>query len=582
MGISAQKPDAGGHAPAAQSPDNPPGAFGRWSELVICAVVFAAFSPCLQARFVNWDDPAFLLENPVVRNLSTRNIFAIFAGFHADYYAPLVFLSFALERAVWGFNPVGYHAVNILLHCGSACLAFRLLKSLRARPIFAFWFSLAWAVHPMKVESAAWITERKDVLCGFFTIASLVSYTGFIRSNRRSRYMASLGLALAALMCKGMALTIPLILVIIDGIEGASLNRRRMIEKLPFFALSVIFGIITYIAQERGEVTSSSGILNIGNNLLIAAYSVCFHLGRLLLPVRLSAVYSLPAPISIGNFIYASSLLITIGAAFLIILRRQSIPSIAMGFAWFYAAFFPVAQFIPLRIPLADRYMYLPSLALAWTICAVMQKRLHSAKAKRLAQTLAGMIVLLLALASFNRAHVWRDSPTLWQDVLAGNPDQWEAHLNLGHYYANRSNPDPAKAAMHYEIALRNNPQSDNAAYNLGNIRMRAGRYEEAAALFQRALSIRPGRKDAKVNLACCRVQMGRFEEAISIYDRLIVENPNLPEPLYSRASVLLHMGRLNDAELDCRRALEIDPGCAPARETLSRIAEARRNASDR
>lgn len=572
-------PDESPANPKSQSESQPrPNALAGREWLIVWAVVFAAFSPCLTARFVNWDDPAFLLENPVIHSLAPRNLISIFTSFHADYYAPLVFLSYALEHAAWGFNPAGYHAVNVALHCLAACLALRLLKTLGVSHGLALWLSVIWAVHPMKVESVAWVTERKDVLCGVFAVAAMVLYIQYLRCGNRSRYAASLAASVAAMMCKGMALTIPLILFVLDAIEGVRQERRRLAEKAPFFIAAALFGATTFIAQRGGEVTSASQILDLRRNVLVAAFSLWFHLGKFVFPDRLSAIYPLPEPVSLHNTIYAASLASTFIAAIVLLRLSRRFPNAALGAAWFYAAFLPVSQWIPLRIPLADRYLYLPSLAMVWTAGAAANRLAGRPKAMRLARNLAAAVALCLAMLAFSRCMVWRDSSTLWNDVLAKFPGRWEAHLNLGHYYANRPNPDPIAAAAHYEAALRGNPASENAAYNLGNLKMRAGHYDEAAALFEKVIEIRPARRDAALNLAFCRVQQRRFDEALAIYDRLILENPRWAAPLASRGAVLFYCGRLDEARRDCLRALEIDPRCPEAQETLQRIEAASRN----
>jgi protein O-mannosyl-transferase len=349
---------------------------------LLAATCLLVFAPAYTAGVTNWDDDFYLRPSP------------IFTTFVMGSYHPLTVISFAIS----GRNPIVLHVINVVLHSIAAILVFVFLEQLVGAGFPAFAGALMWAIHPMKVESVVWIAGRKDVLCGIFYVAALIAYV----KNRR---WLTFALFVCALLSKGTAVSLPLALLAIDFLQR---RRMKIVEKTPLFALSILFGVIGFFAQRiPGPFAEAQPSLSLMEKFAFSCRAFFFYIGKLLLPVKLSAFYPYPKSVTFADWI--APLLIIILAVFAIRVR-----SVAFAFFFFLvtiAVAFPI--FLVGRTIAADRFTYIPSIALAYLIALAVKPRLVP---------LIAIVAALLGGASFNRSRVWHDSVALWTSVIEYDP----------------------------------------------------------------------------------------------------------------------------------------------------------------
>jgi len=587
-----------------------------WPAAAVVLVTAVAFLPTLRNGWVPWDDDKNFLDNPLYRGLGVDQLRWMWTTFHLGHYVPLSWMSLGLDFELWGMDAAGYHATSLALHGLSAMLLFFLARRLiaTARPAAedgATWAAaigaLTWSVHPLRVESVAWITERRDVLSGVFFFAALLAYLRSVDGPRRW-YAASLAAFVAALLAKGTAVTLPAALAVINvyplrrlGGSAAwrSESARRVYRELtPFALLSLAFAALAMLALRPVEQ------LNVAGKVAVSTYSFCVYVSKTLLPIRLAPLYEMPRVVSIMEAKYLASIAT---CAVLVVASWRSAhrwPALAAVACAFGALIFPllgVHQNGP-QIA-ADRYTYQASAAFALLVgallLAVPRPRV------RLARAVASSAVLVLAALTWRQVAVWRDGESLWRQVLrverrsaiannnygnllmqrgaldsafarysaavAANPRYAEAHDNLGVVYARM---DSAMAAVrHYQLALENNPRLASAHVNWGVVLARQGQLDGAVAHFQSALEINPSLEDAHVNWGNALVRAGRAGDAVAHYRRALELRPDDIAANLNWGIALAQQGAFADAIDHFQAVLAIDPNQQDARTYLAQAA---------
>ncbi len=440
---------------------------------LVLAVTSAAFRPSLKNGFVNWDDPQYVVENPGIRSLSAAAVGKIFSSFSVANYQPLTLLSYALDYRLSGDDPNGYHATNLGLHLFNGLLVFWLVLLIGGRVWVACLTALLFGVHPLHVESVAWVSARKDVLYGFFFLAALVSYVHYLRRPQARRYYyGSLVLFLFSLLSKATAVTLPLVLLLLDRYPGRTDRKLALADKIPFFVLALVFGGLGFFAQHAAGAVRRPELFNLVDKLLIVPFALAFYLFKTVWPVGLSCLY--PYFAFPGNPIFFASLiaLFVAGLGGAVFAWGRSSRVVAFSSLFFLLTLLPVLQIVPLgRIIVADRYAYLPLLGLfygfsegmAWLYARDLRQGGRVVRVFLIVLA-AGCVVGLGAMTA-RRCTVWRDSGTLWRDALLRHPASSIACNNLGVFYAH------------------------------------SGRQEEAARMFRRALAIDPAYAGPRNNL---------------------------------------------------------------------------------
>lgn len=548
------------------------------SILLIVVIVSLAFLPSLDNGFVNDDDPLYVYQNPLVRELSWGNIKATFTAYHCLNYHPLALLSHAIEFRFFGDYPRGYHFSNLILHLLNALLVFWLIFILSKDWLVSFLTSVFFGIHPLHVESVAWISERRDVLFTFFFLLSVISYLFYLKGKSREYYYYSIILFIFSALSKAMAITLPLVLLLVDYLYPGKAKRAGIKDKIPFFAVAFIFGLITFFARYSGGDFKPHAALNIYYNLSVVSFSVLFYLAKMIVPLKLSCVYpyaygspELASPVFLFSFLAAVGL---IGIAGCFVKNKNRL---LFGLGFFIVTMLPALNIIPsttARSVVSDRYFYLSSIGLFYLAGEFLRWTYEKVKhiARKRFIFWVGLITLIYGLAflTSERCRVWHDSITLWNDAIEKYPDIASpvVYYNRGISYAYQGEdlkalPDMNKALTIFYAKLGvkedygdaymqlSRQQGYPAVYNLLAVKFaQINRTEEAVILLKMLLMRDPSDTQALSNLCSVYGNSGRYKEAIESGKKLIELAPNSAQAHYNLSLVYFLDGQYN---LSCR-----------------------------
>ena len=544
--------------------------------LLLVAAVILAYQPVWHAGFI-WDDDDYIIKDKLLTAPDgLRRIW--FSLDSPSQYFPLTYTVFRLEHALWGLNAAGYHRVNILLHAANALLVWWLLRRLA---VPGAWFGAAiWALHPVQVETVAWITELKNVLMGFFFLLALLAWTGFVEGKPGRRwkfYVLALAFYALALAAKTTACTLPAALLLIWWLKGIPINRQRLVQTIPFFVLGIGMGLVT-VWWERFHVGTQGQIFAMGamDRVLVASHALWFYAGKLFWPANLTFSYPRWTISAADPFAYIW-LVATVGmGATIYVARDQVRRSIGIAVLFFVATLSPMLGFIMLYTFIysfvADHYQYvaclgLIALATAGIIAAssFLWKRNHFLK-----PVFCGALLLTLGVLTWRQCGMYADIETLWRTTIARNPESWMARFNLGSALLDEGQVE--EAIRYYQQALKIKPDYAPAYYGLGIARSQEGKVDEAITLYQRALQIYPGYADAHNNLGNALFQKGNVDEAMVQYQLTLQINPRNAEAQNNLAIALAQKGRMDEAIAHFKLALQINPHNAEGQNNLGYI----------
>jgi len=552
----------------------PPG--GEWENwllgLLLIAATVLAYQQAWHAGFI-WDDDVYVTENKLLT--APDGLKRIWFSLDSpSQYFPLVYTSFRLEYALWGLHPAGYHWVNILLHAGNALLVWRLLVVLR---VPGAWLAAGiFALHPVHVESVAWITERKNVLMGLFFLLALLAWVRFVEASFRQRwkyYGLALVFYMLALFSKTTACTLPAALLLILWLKRTRIDWRRVAQVVPFVVLGIGMGLVT-VWWERYHQGTQGELFQIGlpERILVACRALWFYAGKLLWPANL--VFSYPRwTISASNVLDYAWVVVTVAAATIIYFARRYLGRGPEAAALFFAATLsPMLGFIMLYTfrysYVADHYQYLASIGFLALVAAGITRAFDVlAKNRFLKGALCGALLVPLGLLTWKQAAMYADSDTLWWTTIARNPDSWMAHNNIAISLLGKGKVE--EAIVHYNKALELDPTYSEAHFNLGNAVLRLGRVGEAIAHYERALEANPNNIPAHYNLAGVLAQSGRMDAAIDHYKRILEKDPNHAAAHNNLGVALGRVGRVEEAVAQYVKALDLNPGNAEAHYNL-------------
>ncbi len=548
--------------------------------LILALLPLAIFWQVRGFDFVNFDDVDYVYGNSRVQaGLSWDNVRWAFVTTQASNWHPLVWLSLMLDARLWGIGAGGFHLVNALLHGVVGLLLFVVMNRMTG----AWWRSAVvaalFAVHPLHVESVAWISARKDLLSALFGLLALLCYAEYARRPRAWSYGCALAGYAGSLMSKQMLVTLPFLLLLLDYWPLARFQsrpgewRRLWLEKLPFFVLAAVFGVVALLAQQHGGSVASLDRWPLGPRIANALVAYVLYLRQAVWPQGLACFYPYPttgtsAPTVVGCIVSLG--LIT--AASLAQARRR--PYLPVGWLWFLGSLVPVIGLVQIGAQrMADRYTYWPltglCIALVWLVPSPARDRRRAL----LALATAGLVVAF-AVVAWRQTGTWRDTTTVWKRALAVTRNNYRAHNNLGAALGAVGRHD--EAAYHFGKALEAEPEYASAHVNLGKVLDLQGRFEEAVAHFRRALEIDPKLASARINWAIALSRRRRFDEAILQFRAAIEADPDEPgvlrllvEAHEAHGLSLVHQGRRVEAAAQFREALRLDPDSATAREQL-------------
>src|SRR5262249_1834879 len=532
--------------------------------LVLAAVTILVYRPAWNGGFL-WDDDDYITNNELLTaHDGLRRIW--FSLDSPSQYFPLVYTTFRIEHALWGLNPTGYHWVNLLLHVANALLVWTLLARLK---VPGAWLAGAiFALHPVQVESVAWVTERKNVLMGFFFLLTLLAWTAFVNEKTKRPglfYGLALILYLLALSAKTTACTLPAALFLILWLQNKRISRQRIFQIIPFLVLGLIMGALAMWWERYHQGTSRAvfTFLTPIERVLVASPAVWFYLSKLIWPSKLTFIYPRwdVAPTHIINYAWLVAGLIVCLAIYF--LRRYVGRRVEVAAVFFVATLSPVLGFIMLYTFrytfVADHYQYLACIGPIALASAGVVKLADTFKDSRtLILSTALFIVAFLAAVTWRQAAMYGDIETLWRTTLARNPGCWMAHNNLGIALFQKGQLDEAIA--HYRTTLQMQPNFWDADYNLGSALLGKGEVDEAILYCDKAVAKQPNDPDAQVALANALLQKKRIDDAIVHYRKAAAIRPDYFLARYGLGHALLEKGDLDAAIEHCRAALVIRP----------------------
>src|SRR4029077_10743741 len=574
-----------------------------WLALAVAVVTFAIFVPALRNEFVRWDDFDLLGQNPHYRGLGWSELGWMFTTFHTGHYQPLSWITFAVDYLIWGMEPLGYHLTNLVLHAANAALFYfislRLLSlafsipypsadlRLKAAAGFAAFF---FAIHPLRVESVAWATERRDVLSGLFFLATVLCYLQAAATSNQIRYRQRLVAAVAfyvlSLLSKASGVTLPLVLVVIDvyplrrlgpGKWFGPLTRRTWWEKVPFLLLATLAGIIAPLAQQDAQATASLRVHGPASRLAQSLYGLAFYLWKTILPLDLSPLYEVPPHLNpfAWPFLVSGVVVVAITIAVFAIWHRW--PAGLASWLSYAIIVAPVLGFVQSgRQMVADRYSYLSCLAWAVVLggCLYYYLGQHPASAWKphLAATAAAAIIVILSILTWRQIDVWRDNDALWRQILAVTDKSTfrsgTAHHLVGRFYSDRGDLD--QAIEHLRLSIEIEPTDATTYSDLGAALARQGKLDEAIGNLQHAIALSPTLSLAHFNLGNAFALQGRFTQAEEHLQDALRIKPDYPEAYNNLGKVYAAQGHLDKAIDLFRRAVEIQPDFAEAHHSLA------------
>ena len=543
--------------------------------LLVAAVIFA-YQPVWHAGFI-WDDDVYITDNPLLT--APDGLKRIWFSLDSpSQYFPLTYTTFRLEHALWGLNPTGYHWINILLHAANALLVWRLLKRLG---VPGAWLAAAiFALHPVQVESVAWITERKNVLSLFFFLLALLAWVEFVEDRPKPwwrLYFLSLFFFGLALFSKTTACTLPAALLLVLWLKGKPVNQVRLAQMIPFLVVGVGIGLVA-VWWERYHQGTQGTLFSYGpvERLLIASHAVWFYLGKLVWPGNLTFSYprwtiNAADPLAYGWLVAGSGL----GAA-IYFARRFTGRGVEVAALFYVATLSPLLGFIMLYTFyysfVADHYQYVASIGpIALAAGGITMALGILGKEKPfLKPTLCGVLLLTLGVLTWCQGGMYADPDTLWRTTLARNPGCFMAHDNLGILLRRKGQLDEAIA--HFQKALEIQPDNARVHNNLGNALLQNGQLDEAIAHFQKALEIQPNLAVVHDNLGAVFLKKGQIDEAIARFRRALDIQPGLVEAHYNLGLALFQKGQLDSAIAHFAKVLEIQPDLADAHANLGTV----------
>jgi hypothetical protein len=532
------------------------------SLILVVAATFVAFYPSIGNDFVNWDDVVYIMNNDMIRKLSFENLSKMFSTFWMGNYHPFTLLSFAFDYSIFNLSSGGYHFHNLVLHIVNAVLVYFVTWHLfKKNNLMAFIVSMLFAIHPMHVESVAWISERKDLLYTMYFLLSMLAYIFYNQTGKNKYLVLALVGFVFSLLSKAQAVTLPVVLLLMDYYFGRKPNLKLFLEKVPFFALSLIFGIVAIMAQKADDSINPVGI-SLVNSLFYAQYSIWVYLYKLVLPINLTCLYNYPFTDDGGIpfYIYLSPTILVLIAVVLFVTYKKH-REIFFGSLFFLVVIFPVLQFLPVgQAIVAERYSYIPYIGL-FVVVAVLFKRfreqLKTTGNRSLLNYFGIGVLILFGILTMNRTKVWADSVSLWTDVMDKNPKCLAAYVNRSYMNIQYKNYDKVIADCDKGLAI------DSTHYKLyinkGTAVRHVGMYEEAVKEFTTTIRINPQSYDSYLDRGIIYTDnLNQVRKGISDFRYFLKYRPENKNGNYNLAVAYYKLQEYDSALYYCNRTIEL------------------------
>ena len=520
--------------------------------LAIALIACVIYVPGINNSFTFLDDHVQVVENPFIKSLDFQSLKEIFSNYFVGMYQPITTLFYAITLSIFGLNPEAFHLMSLLIHVINCIFVFKLLQLFFLSDKLSFLLAVFFLVHPMQVESVAWVSAFSNLLFSFFFLAAFWTYIKYSQ-GKNTKYLAlCFSLFIVSCLSKSAAVVFPIVLFTYDYYLSNKIELKSVLQKIPFLAISILFGLITISGRETaGHLSDLTEIFSAFDRLFLVSHSLLFYPIKFLIPYQLSAFYPYPN-LSNGSLpiLYYLSPIVIFGLfTVLFYLRKKSL--LMFGAGWFVGTIALVLQFVPFGNQITtDRYIYLPLFGLLVIIGFFLQK-LKSSKLF----LLSCIPLILLSALSFHRVHIWENDETLWLSVLETHPNVSQAYNNLGSY-ALKQNKNK-RAFNYFNQAIQLQLNYADAYSNRGNLFAQAGNSDKALKDFNKAILLKP-HADAYFNRANEYSKLNQLNEAISDYTKSIELEPRA-DSYTNRAFTYLKLKKIELAKKDLKIAKKLN-----------------------
>jgi protein O-mannosyl-transferase len=544
---------------------------------LIMAVVLV-FGQTVRYDFVNYDDNEYVYNNPhVINGLTAKGITWAFTTNHVSNWHPLTWLSHMLDCQLYALEPGGHHLTNVVLHTVTAILLFLVLRRMTGDLWPSAFVAVVFAIHPLRAESVAWVSERKDIMSGLFLMLTIGAYVEYVRHPfSLIRYLLIMAFFTLGLMSKPTLVTLPFVLLLLDywplgrlvfgenekqPVSGPwpvgrfSILTRLLVEKSPLFALSFVSCALTIWVQDEALALNMPLSLRIGN----AAVSYIAYIGQLFYPVGLALLYPHPG-FNLPMWKITGAILALVAVSGCVFAWRRRYPFLLVGWLWYLGMLIPMIGLVQVGIQaMADRYTYLTQvglyIAIGWGAMHVTKTWLNRGL---VCGVTAILIVALLMGCAWQQTTYWHDSETLWTRTLICTSRNFMAHNNLG--FALVQAGQPQEAIVHYEKSLKINPDYSEAHFNMGCALVQVGRFDDAIMYLHEALRLKPNYPNVYNNLGNIMLSQGHLKEAIDNYQKALQLNPGYEKAHNNLGKALIQIGQPQEAIIHLKQALQLNP----------------------
>ena len=562
--------------------------------LSVVILTFLVFIPTVQNQFVNWDDLVNVVDNPNYRGLGWTHLRWMFTTFHLSLYRPITWMTLGVDYLLWGMNASGYHFTSLLFHCANSLLfyfiALRLLRlslpspgnsstTLRFAAAFA---ALVFALHPLRVEAVAWVSARNDLVSAFFLFGSTLGYLNAAAAEKSARYLGWISVAfflfVLSLLAKGMGMTFPVVLLLLDvyplkRLPGnpksclAPETQRIALEKLPFLLAAIAAGILALRAKQAGQVVHAFQEHGIGVRIAETFYGLAFYLWKTILPFSLSPLYQRPDTPDPSHWIFWLSAFAVLAITISLLILRHRWPAGMASWIYYGVTLAPVLGVVQFGHQMvADRYSYLACLGWAIVAGAAVGYFGRSIPGSAAGKTnfigaLAALLLLALSFLTWQQTRVWHDSERLWKQALSVDPNSSYAYNNLATEMKAQGQIDDAIRYFHRAVVL--SPRFPLGYHNLGDALAERGNLDDAVQNYRKALELDPTSIRTYRNLGAALARQRRFDEAISQFSKVLEQDPKNAAAHNDLGNTLLAEGNWEQAMAHYRKAAESDPWAA-------------------
>ncbi len=530
---------------------------------VLLGITFMVFSHGLNNAVLNFDDTAYLTDNPLIQNLTGENLVKIFTEPYYGGYYPLTLLSFGIDLKIAGDHVAMWaHLVNLLLHMANVLLVFLLLSRLTGLFYPAFLAAALFAIHPLHVESVAWITERKDVLYSLFFLLSVVFYTRYLEKANLQKYWLSLLFFLLSVISKTMAASLVLTLFAIDYYKGRDFRDKKLwLEKIPFLIFAVAFGIISIQAQQAGGMITADGQLTVWDKIVYASFTYLAYVGKLIFPYSLSAFYPFPEQMALYHYSGLLFVVLVIGA--LIKLFKKQDRAVVFGILFFTFNIVLVLQVLQINnFFMADRFTYVASIGFFLILALHLNQILNKYPQRRTTvYSIIAVYILILTVRTYKCIEVWQDSVSVWTNMIDKYPDRIpKAYYFRAYAYLEQGSSKEALHDLNKVIELKPAEYLPMAYQSRATLMANTGRFENALSDINQALELDSSNVSYLLVRGRLYLDMNRMVQAKNDFDKAVQLNPDEAVPYYYRAMYYTKVKDFKSALKDYDAMVILDP----------------------